>query len=681
MKLRKKLRVSFDSTSSVLFHATDPPILLAEKKEGATSLVDALLKERRRQKRGIHSQLYDPLATIGPLIYDTTSFHLPSHLSPQDSSLPSCLAGVHTSSPSSPPTAHTPNTKKNCRHAPIKPIAHAGNLRTDRLLSHLNLPEGDGDNMKKVFKVLTSGKFFREHVLRPGPPPPSDRPPARSSALSDKDKEDLIKWKVVARVSRREWKRLLGFAFKVWKADGITARFILDCFRLNDWSTPPPAFRIAQPREVALLLASSPFAWSVDMKNWFFQFALPEAIRLYFAFRVDTSILSMLVLAMGWCWAPFLAHSVTCGLSGTPALSFSSKSPAAVIIDNSLVVAKSFLDLVIRKEAFERRADSVDAVIGDKDDLALTKGTRVLHGGVRYWTLPKLIWALKDTVARRIANDILISTHSAARLTWQRWRSVLGSVVWATRVLEVPLVCIAGAWDWAAFLDKQNTPLEDTVRLWDSASGALRALALWLKGDPHMQWQARRPTRCFLWTDASKKGWGAVLWHPSLGWRSARGWWTGNALVLADISMPWAETAALGRAFKWMTASHPRLLSSTETHWIGDCFPSVCAMASGRSSSTRMGSAVRNTFRRLLLGKGSLSCTWAPTNLQLADGPSRGRAFSLSSIAHPIFIPLQASWWFPMALPSSSPHPSSPPTTFPPVSSFSATSGYVSLFT
>jgi hypothetical protein len=651
--------VTFGRTSSRVFAERDIPLSLAPTPPGGARLVTSLLKERRRDKRGLLATGYAPPTSSTPLVYGT-AFHLPSPFTPQGELPPSSL--TNPTQPPSPSISPPTSRKQDCKLAGLKPISHAGNVDIGRLLTHAVTAEGDEANMRSIHRILTSAEAFRSTCLKDGPPPPTDRPPARDSMLTEADVTALVKWGVLGRSSRREWRRLLGFAFKVWKSDGITTRFILDCFRLNDWSRTPPPFRIAQPREVAQLLASFPFAWSVDMKNWFFQIAIPEAIRMYFALRGKGSILHMLVLAMGWCWAPYIGHSITYALSGASVFTFDLKSVAAVILDNSLLVSSSLRLLRERRLSFIRNADNLGAVIGDSDDLALTAGTRVTHGGVRYWTLPILVWALKPTVAARIAADLSIALHPSSRIPWKRWRSILGSVVWAVRVLEIPLVCIAGAWDWAAFHDRTEVDENQVVSLWPSATTALHNLALWLQNDPHVTWCTRRKARILLWTDASRWGWGAVLWAPFCGWISVGRPWSTSSSIRAAASMPWAEAAGFARSLDWLRSLYPKEFSTMETQWVGDCQPAIFAAESGRSSSTRLAAETRRGYRSVLRGHGSISFSWTPTGLQYADSPSRGKGFSTSAnIVHPLFIPSASRWWFPMALPSS---PSvSPPST------------------
>lgn len=615
-------------------------------------MIDGLLQERSSWRRGMLPITYRP--DILPMVrYSSIPGETPTV--PQG---PSAVGGPTVPqglSASGGTEAVGPRHISTAIQGRLKPIRNAGGAR---LVKWVDTWAAKGEEwlLRKVTTEMSSAAVFNAIFEADNSQSDTQQCKVRTSGLTPQDVQDIQGWGVARTMSRSEWRRTMGRTFKVWKSDNITTRFILDCALANLMSNKTDSFRIAQPIEVARLLAASHGAWSSDLANWFFQLAVPAGGQHKFAFRTRAKVMCMLVLAMGWCHAPRIGHTLTCALSGSLVRRIPTRpcetTGGLVIIDNTLLVACSDEDLRARIRVFEERCREANVLVGEKDDLTVTDSIRITHGGIKYrLTRPGVRWRLKDTWRRRVVELTTMMAHEhAVPCTWARWRSILGCLVWACRALEVPLVILQPVWAWASSRARRDEP-DLVAPLSDRARSSLLRFAQWLAVDPEREWAGAKSIEAWLWTDACRKGWGGVYWYEGT-WSCYSGVWDRHERAVAAISMPWAEMRAVVLATRAIEALLPegRLIIVT------DCMPVFWSLLYGRCSSDRMAIQLRELLRWSIGAGLQWSAGWVPSESQLADAPSRGRTWCRHDIIHPIFYPHIADVHFPMATCTSGLH-------------------------
>ena len=567
---------------------------------------------------------YD-IATTAPLAYlrpDAASV-----LAASSSSFSHPLGVPLASAPPPPPRAPGRGLRAGVR-VPLAPLVNVGGLRLRRFLSVGLCPSSaDRRALADVVDSLTSWRAFtRLFVSWPLPRPP----PPRSSDLSSADWRLLRASGVLRPLSRCERSRWVARAFKVLKSDPAWARFILAVVPLNEVTLPAPRFCIASPRQAARFLAPCTHVFSADGCNWFFQIPLLPAATPLFACRgPDGGVAGSSVEVMGWRRAPFDAHVLTCALSGASPFSISRgpRQRSLVIIDNTMVgVRTGMAGLYSAFRDFTTRARRVNAAL-KHDDAAWRDGARsCVHGGVAY-RLDPLRWRLKPGWAARFRVDAL-GVSRLGDAPWGAWQIVLGAAVWACRVLEVPLFHLRPLWDElrsAAIADDPHA----RVALSPRAVAPWVALADFVGRDPEIAWVGRRRRFSWLYTDASRAGWGAALWDGSR-WHCAGGRWSAWERERAALNMPWAEGRAALLGLRWHSTAFRSLWVSSLTFLIVDCDPLFWSLVSLSPESHSLSRAVRRITSLTTRAGGQILPAWTPTRSNAADPPSRGLPFSFS---------------------------------------------------
>jgi hypothetical protein len=129
-----------------------------------------------------------------------------------------------------------------------------------------------------------------------------------------KSVENLCEWKVLhleeANVGSesRCWCRY----FEVPKS-GLVNRAILDCRNTNRLCEEPPPVRfasMAQVFEVFGFFGRGHYT-SFDFRHFFYQIALPHAVRRLFTIRCGSMTTTALVWPMGFSWSPLVAQSIS----------------------------------------------------------------------------------------------------------------------------------------------------------------------------------------------------------------------------------------------------------------------------------------------------------------------------------------------------------------------------------
>lgn len=130
---------------------------------------------------------------------------------------------------------------------------------------------------------------------------------------------DLMSWKVLKEVPTLQsgnWNSIVwARVFTVEKGEDLL-RVILDCRKINRAVAQPPPLRLATLREIADMLRyfPDPYCITLDLRHWFHQISIPDAVRRLFAVVVAERLMFSCTLPMGFSWAPAIAQAISATL-------------------------------------------------------------------------------------------------------------------------------------------------------------------------------------------------------------------------------------------------------------------------------------------------------------------------------------------------------------------------------
>jgi hypothetical protein len=585
-----KATVRFGHVAVRRFHDLDPPSTLRRPEWGHwRALVKWALSSRPRHLSS--GNIRAPAVTYTP------------------PPIPAALYSTILSSGSS-PTGPTTQAPTRSGSLPLKPLAARVPVSVPVLR---RFAEGALERClaKRAFRFLhSSDAYMRVLSQIPGQ---RGRPPPRSS-ITRADAYNLAEWGLLESLPRQSGRRVFAALFSVPKSDGKWSRLIADARPLNAICIQPPKFCIPSPRDVVSAVQSNPWGYSADFKNWFYLLPVPRAVRHLFAARAGKHLWQFTRLPMGWKWAPFIAHSVTCVLAGL-AITQPSQTGAAVL-DNVLLLDISPPALAARIDTFRDRAKRARAIIGEQSTGPSLSFT---HAGIAYrdrlWS-HKAGWALSASQwLTRFSRSTSFTPLGVAKAT--------GLALWALRVADGPIDFIRPLLRWLS--RAVSSPSSDGsmphpcshVPPSTQALQCIRVVAAALAADPTYR-RIPLPSRSIrLWTDASVRGGGAVL-QDGDKWCTLRWTWS-RVYRSADISM--LEAVAALRSLQWAMGKSP---GPMHIKLLIDNSAVVSAIQAGGSANSVISEIAGQVWTMAAQSSSRVSASWVSTKSNLADAPSRG---------------------------------------------------------
>ena len=261
------------------------------------------------------------------------------------------------------------------------------------------------------------------------------------------------------------------------------------------------------------------FASCWDVQASYYQMAVSEKLRRLFVFRaLDGELYAYTCLPMGFWASAFIMQAY---LQAVVELSdLDPEVSAKVYIDNVRFISLNSKKLAEANEKFYKTAnDDCSLLLNVEPDLNKVhrKGEFL---GVAYDMFarePKVRLAAKQVKRLTEALDILVAGN---RVEFEWFEATMGRVYWATRVLHMPAARYFYTIKQARYFSRKCAYGEcpqDLVNLWaDSRTELIQWLKDILSSKPAVVRRYRKP-RWVLCTDASSRGYGAVLTNQSTG--------------------------------------------------------------------------------------------------------------------------------------------------------------------
>jgi hypothetical protein len=301
----------------------------------------------------------------------------------------------------------------------------------------------------------------------------------------------------------RRFARKYGVLFGVPKSTGLL-RAIFDARATNNAMVPPPRLHLPSVSEILTVAFQSTWAVDIDLRHWFFQFPIAEAIQPYFCVRSGRGVFSMARMCMGWSFSMYIAQSTAAQLAddGT--------GGTATFVDGFLVGGRSSADSRARADSLLSRLQAVGATVNwGKTDMEPAQ-TKIFAGlqldlAAKKWRLDPS-WTVK-------AVALLKSSMDRTSLPLRQWFQCAGTVLWSLRATLQPLASVFCLLQW---MRSATTGMEPSKQMWDRrvpiSDGAREvfqtAVVLIGKNGYHEWLKTEGVVRIV--TDASLQGWANV---------------------------------------------------------------------------------------------------------------------------------------------------------------------------
>jgi hypothetical protein len=387
--------------------------------------------------------------------------------------------------------------------------------------------------------------------------------------------------------------------FLVRKKNG-TGRFIVDARPINRAQKPPPDMGLPRIGTIIRDVLKHDLAAKTDGVSYFYQFPLAAAIRPYFKIRLARSRgryanLQLKRMPMGWKYAPMIAQQVSNHLI---------RSLGRAWLDDFILLGMSDT-FDTNRDTFLERLKTYNVEV-DNTELEPTKQLKAL--GLEFDLETKQFRLDPDWVAKRTEhlNGYLEATKEGKPTTVRQFLEVMGSLVWAAYVREVPL------WQYAECLAALSAAAKlELEELFECPSYAVRNLQSWIGDVSTNEWCAPtdRPATFndYIFSDASDTM--AAFIQVS-----------GDQITSGDAWRLPPEQKIFLSEVEAITRGAPRVDIAT-TLFGTDNAAANFAMRKGHSSSY-----VANVLFRKAFGQSRPWSSWVPTYLQPADKFTRGVA-------------------------------------------------------
>ena len=369
--------------------------------------------------------------------------------------------------------SRTPEQLEWPMHAPIGTLIPWSSIRRAARCPALTARE------RYAFGFLSDPELFRECAR--------DHPRAKSSVLSVADVKQIIDNAIFETCDDPIG---TGYVFDVMEYQKRRRRLVHDALSANVLLPDAPNPKFLTIEEVQRMTLCGSYGATIDMKAFYYQFPLAEAVRKFFPILVDGQWLQPCVLPMGFKWAVVIAQAFM------RFVAFTANIPATacdIYIDNFLLVgSKSEVDEMFGR--IMRVLNDLGVTAGDVE-----KGTVVTHRGMSMDFTAKTV-ALKASFVEKLRTRM-----AAANQTWGQIRSIIGMVVYALMVLDKPLASIFHVFKfWARHV---FTSPRKIVTLWQTSREELNAAINYSTRNTPLKIKTRpRGRMTMVITDASLEG-------------------------------------------------------------------------------------------------------------------------------------------------------------------------------
>ncbi len=467
--------------------------------------------------------------------------------------------------------------------------------------------------------VALAARFLRDpslHVARPDTArcPVSRIREATANTLEARGfacpvaKDDVLSW---------------GIASEVPQAAKQRQRVVHDMLPGNalDVDAPEVALRALEP--LRTLASRSTWMATFDFRCWYYQLRTGDAVSYSMCFRLARRWLRFLVGPMGHKNMVFVAHTITAFLAkealrrcGT----HTNDVTEDVIIDNVAFFSHDLATLTQVCDAFIALCAETSATIGDYTPPA----THGIHRGMVFDLAAGSVSLKPSWMAEFRAR--VGSAH--APVPFQALESLAGSVAWIFAVLTesahpLPFYLFR---EVARYCGRPMT----LVAVWRCALDELDALVASIEACPASPLAPTRLSGTFhLITDACKSGpfsgWGAIAVIGGRIFTTSAVFPTNTSAHIGELEM---RAVALGTHFALA-------LNSQGAHNMQIlCDNKTCChvLKKGRSSSRPLHTIARHILQLARSSALRIDVTWIPSQMNPADGLSRGRNFTARDV-------------------------------------------------
>ena len=384
--------------------------------------------------------------------------------------------------------------------------------------------------------------------------------------------------------------------------------------------------KIPDTLEAALLPSSLKFIKCYDLVRGFYQVSLPASVRAQYAVRVRTPDGAVCTIAptrlpMGVSYAPDVLQGLLIAIvdeiestfPGVKGFVFIDNVRLAAPTPELLESASDYWDRRAEEEGIVYRPEPTETFLGMDFDFQSTDGD----------TFP-----VRPSQKSRDAIQSQRSLLDADSPEFGAVRELFSRCVYAARVMRLPLAKYYAIFKFMRRHLSKGTSPTARINIWSSALGTWKAwikLILSAKFVAHPVAGDADPS--ILFTDASLSGWGAVLVHDNGIFEAAGRWPRSKPFKSGDMGM--LETAAVRRA---AFSFRRHLANAKAISVVVDSTTAGFALAKGASPSFAVNQEVLGTLAELP-GHAHISTSYIRSEDNPADGPSRGKSFSLGQLS------------------------------------------------
>ena len=332
---------------------------------------------------------------------------------------------------------------------------------------------------------------------------PLQMPPSPEADLSDDDINKLLLFDYIEETENSQVRASVRAFTTLEKAD-TRRRFLAVPDLLNEIQTEPGQISLPsieeQLRDVAL-----PFARCGDFAAYYASFSLPLHARPFYCFPFKGRWYRLKTISTGQRQCPALAQALSTALARKVLLSFPDVR-ITIYIDNVRISSSSQVTLDAAWELFLQLAEK----LGTKFETQGSTPAYLEFLGIEYDHLSSRV-----RVSQR-GLDKLRLKHVADSMTRREFFSLLGSLIWMSRVTKISLAQYYAVVKFLRRLAVSTT--EDTMdqqaQLWPSIIAPINEWRAVCLTNNWFDYKARvtKPTT-FLFSDASLHGWSATIFH------------------------------------------------------------------------------------------------------------------------------------------------------------------------
>ena len=469
-------------------------------------------------------------------------------------------------------------------HAPTGTLIPWSSIKKAEKCPYLTAQE------RNSFGYLWDPDLFRDCAL--------DHPRAKSSVLSVDEVKKIIDNAIFETCDDPVG---TGYVFDVVEYQKQRRRLVHDALSANVMLPDAPNPRFLTIEEVQRMTLCGLYAATIDMKAFYYQFPLAQAVRKFFPILVDGRWLQPCVLPMGFKWAVVIAQAFM------RFVAFTANIPATacdIYIDNILLVGS--------EKEVNKMFDRVIIVLGK---LGVTtgdveQGTVVTHRGMSMNFTAKTV-ALKASFVEKLRARM-----AGPNQTWGQLRSIIGMVVYALMVLDKPLASIFHVFKfWARHV---FTSPRKIVTMWRTSREEMDAAIVFSTRNTPLKIKTRpRGRMTIVITDASLEGGRPRI--AGLLVQNGRVRWFAETVRSTSTDIAVFETLAVQRAtMRWAHA-----LQGRSALLLCDNTVTLSALARGMSCNYTVNSMVGVMHEFMLRRDIYLGFMYVPSKANASDPLTR----------------------------------------------------------